>query len=373
MQTMTSADSQAQSVMRACIGKIATGPEYSKALSLDEAYAAMRFILEGKADPVQSGVFLIALRMKRETDDENVGALRAIMDMTRTACAAVAEVVDIAEPYDGYARCLPISPFLPAVLAACGVPAVSHGLEKVAPKNGITHRKVLRAAGVDVDLEPEQAADRLNDPDVGWAYVDQSIFCPALHNLVGLRRLIVKRPVISTVENLTGPVRGCSRTHLITGYVHRAYPPFYARLARAAGFASAALVRGTEGGVLPSLRQAAKVYVYDGEGELRLWEPDPSVIGIDQATRAVPLPEHLAALSEQETDAGIDANAVAETAAEAGLAALDGAAGAARDSLIYGGALVLAHLGRTQDMHEAAAAVRAKLDSGAVCMHLRAR
>jgi anthranilate phosphoribosyltransferase len=75
------------------------------------------------------------------------------MDLTGTVTASVDEVVDLADPYDGYTRYLPISPFLPAVLAACGVRAVSHGVETVAPKQGATHRKILRAAGMDVDLD----------------------------------------------------------------------------------------------------------------------------------------------------------------------------------------------------------------------------
>lgn len=364
----------ANRILRACIGKVATGPEYSKDLSFDEAYAAMRSILKGEADAVQSGVFLIALRMKRETDAENLGSLRAIMDVSRTIVAEADEVVDIADPYDGYARSVPVSPFLPAVLTACGVATVSHGLETVAPKNGATHRKVLRAAGIDVDLDAQQAAARVSDPDVGWAYVDQQSFCPALHALVALRELIVKRPVISTVENLTGPIRGRKVTRLVTGYVHRAYPPVYASLARAAGFASAALVRGVEGGVLPSLRQAGKVYEYHDGGELQLREINPADLDIKQSARALPLPEHLAAQSSDgDADRVIDPDALAHAAAEAGLEALNGALGLARDSLVFGGAIVLTHLRRFDSMRLAAETARRALDTGAALAHFRGR
>ncbi len=60
------------------IQKVATGPEYSKDLEYEEALETMEFILSGKADPVQVGIFLIALRMKRETKEENRGILQAI-------------------------------------------------------------------------------------------------------------------------------------------------------------------------------------------------------------------------------------------------------------------------------------------------------
>jgi len=39
-----------QNIMRQCIQKVATGPEYSKDLSFDEAYESMRAILAGDAD-----------------------------------------------------------------------------------------------------------------------------------------------------------------------------------------------------------------------------------------------------------------------------------------------------------------------------------
>ena len=66
--------------MRSYIQRVATGPEYSKDISFEEARDAMQHILDGTADPVQAGIFLIALRMKRETLDENGGSLQAIID-----------------------------------------------------------------------------------------------------------------------------------------------------------------------------------------------------------------------------------------------------------------------------------------------------
>ena len=111
-------------LMHSILKRIATGPELSKDLSQEEACAGMRCVLEGRVDPVQAGVFLIALRMKRESDEENAGVLQAILDSMHSVIADVDEVLDIADPYDGFTRCLAISPFLPAVFAACGLPAV---------------------------------------------------------------------------------------------------------------------------------------------------------------------------------------------------------------------------------------------------------
>lgn len=357
--------SNATLAMREAIQKVATGPEFSKDLTQAQAREAMRYILSEEADPVQAAVFFIALRMKRETDDENKGVLQAIQDTSESTQVAVDELVDVADPYDGHSRGLPMSAFVPAVLAACGVPAFCHGLESVGPKYGVTSRKVLAAAGIQVDLTPAQAATALANPDMGWAYLDQRVFAPKLHDLIPLRSRIIKRQVLTTVEALVNPLRARKQTHLLTGYVHKAYPPIYASLARYAGFDSALIVRGVEGGVIPSLQQPAKVFYYHDMGEEQAQEVNPQDIGINQSTRAVPLPNNLpAAKATDKIPTPFDVDAAAQAAADAGLAALKGQAGAARDALTYSAAICLHHLGRAASLVEAADIVRGVLDNG---------
>lgn len=365
------ADSRTNLAMRSYIQRVATGPEYSKDITFEEARDAMRHILAGTSDPVQTGIFLIALRMKRETLDENGGSLQAIIDSSTIVTADVDHVVDIADPYDGYIRGLPMSPFLPAVLAACGLHVVSHGAESVGPKYGATHRKVLRAANVDVDLTPQQAVQQINDPEVGWAYLDQRVICPALHDLIPLRTKIVKRPVITTVEVLIGPVRGKRTTRLMTGYVHKPYPPVYEHLAKLAGFDSAVLVRGVEGGVIPSLKQESKYFEYYDKGELTEINIHPRQANIQQDVRAVPLPDLPPAAEGDETAAKVDVAALARRAAETGLAALEGKQGPARDSLIYAGAIMLAHTGTERNLQNTAERVRTAIDSGNALRHFQ--
>ena len=369
-----SALSDAQLAMRSCIGKVATGPEYSKDLSFDEAYAAMSQILSDTADPVQTAVLFIALRMKRETLDEYKGVLQAIQDTARIVKAPVDEVLDIADPYDGHARGLPMAAFIAPVMASLGVPSISHGLEIVGPKYGITQRKILRAAGKNVDLDVDTAAQRLGQTDIGWSYIDQAAFAPQLHNLVPLRTRIVKRQVVTTVETLVSPIRGQKKTHHLTGYVHKAYPPIYAELARYSGFDSAMIVRGVEGGVIPSLQQPAKLFYYYDRGAEQSIEMNPKTLGIEQASRAVPLPKDLPGVANEgdEIATAFDADAAATRAAEFGLAALQGQAGPARDSLVYSAAICLHHLGKAPDLAAAADMARKVLDSGKALAHFQA-
>jgi anthranilate phosphoribosyltransferase len=340
--------------MRSYLQRVATGPRLSKDLSRDEARDALELILRGEVVDVQAAVLLIALRMKRETDDENRGALDALRGESQWAQAAVCDLVEISDPYDGFVRHLPASPFLPAVLAACGVPAVAHGCRALGPKWGATTRLVLQAAGAPTDTSPAQAARAVADQAVGWAYVDVEHYLPALHRLATLRELIVKRPLLATLEKLTGPVRG-QRNHLVVGYVHRGYEALLTTLARGAGYHSALVVKGIEGGVVPSLTASATAVGYTGgpdspDAPLAL---DPHELGIAAAERAAPVPETAA-----------DAAAIARAAASAGMAALEGAPGLTRDALIHGASAILARTGFAPSRVAAAARVREALDTG---------
>lgn len=363
----------AQLQMRSIIQRIATGPTLSKDITLEEARAGMRAILDQQVDPVQAGIFLIALRMKRETDEEFKGILDAIRDVTTPVIAAVDDVVDIADPYDGYNRCLPAAPFLMPLLAEYGVASISQGAHAVGPKFGVTHRHVLAAAGVPVDLTPAEAAARLAEPTLGWSYVDQQAFCPALHDLVELRSAIVKRQAITTVEVMARPIQGRKHTHLVTGYVHKPYSRIYALLARHAGFDSALLVRGVEGGVIPSLRQKGVCFNYQHHSEEQAFDIDPLDLSIEQAVRAVPLPDDLPQTTRpgDEIAVVVDVPAAAQAAAEAGMAALNGVTGPMYDSLVFGGALILWHLGREASLAVAADRLRDVLDSGRAAERVR--
>ncbi|MDD9812600.1 MAG: anthranilate phosphoribosyltransferase [Gammaproteobacteria bacterium] len=414
--------------MRGYLQRIATGPEMSKPLSRAAARDAMRLILAREVGAVQAGIFLIAMRMKRETDAENLGALEALLEGVAGCAVDCDTLLDIADPFNGMARGVPAAPFLAPALAACGLNAYAHGLRAVGPKYGVTHHMVLAAAGIPVALPPAEVAARIANPRIGWGYVDQANYHPALHRLVDLRAQMVKRACITTIEVALGPLRAKRATHLLTGYVHKAYPPVYLQLARAAGYAGALIVRGVEGGCIPSLSQASRFFACggggdngdgtgdrdhagdgtgdgdgagagvgdgagasDGAGAGESAPPAPSPtpispqqIGIAQSARAIPIPAELAVEtpvypgSEQDGIAApVDCQRVAEYAAELGERALAGdtgkttgddattvATGQMRDSVIYGGALCLLHCGRAATLPDAAAQIRRALDSG---------
>jgi len=224
------------------IKKVATGPHLSKDLTQAEAKSAMSEVLSGQFDPVQAAIFFIALRIKRETNEENLGILQALQACTEQTVANVEQLLIIADPFNGYNRHCPITAFLPAVLAASGLPVLSQGVKEMGPKFGITHSQVLAAAGIDVDLSLQSVTQRLNNPDLAWAFIDQHYASPKLFALQDLRTRMIKRPCLATLEKLVMPVKAQGKTHLQIGFVHKEYPPILAKLAQHIGFNSALII-----------------------------------------------------------------------------------------------------------------------------------
>lgn len=331
------------------IKKVATGPHLSKDLSVEEAKAAMAEVLSGDYDPVQAAIFFISLRIKRETNEENLGIYLALQAATPQFEIGTKHLLLVADPFNGYNRHCPINAFLPAVLAASGLSTVSQGVKEMGPKFGVTHSQVLSLAGVNVDLSTEQAVKDVETAGLGWAYLDQEQASPDLFALQGLRTRMIKRPSLATLEKMLMPLKAAGKTHLQIGFVHKAYPEVLAWMADAAGFDSALIVRGIEGGVVPTLRETANCFQSFTE-QANAFEAIPTEFGLSQTTRGV-LPVDNDKVTASETVA-------------IGLKALEGDPGPAFDSLVYGGALALWHCGLQSSQQQAADHVRQIIQSG---------
>lgn len=340
------------SAVAAAIKKVATGPHLSKDLTLEESREAMLEILQGNVDPVRAAVLLIALRMKRETDEENLGLLQAMQQFTTQAQLMCPEVLIMADPFNGYNRHCPVTAFLPAVLAACGLPSLSQGVFEMGPKFGVTHAQVLACCDINTTLSVAKAAEQLNAPNCGWAYLDQAQTSPAVFGLQQLRTLMIKRPSLATLEKMVKPVVA-EKTHLMIGFVHKAYPEVLASLADAIQFDSALIVRGIEGGLVPTLRESSNNYQLINH-QLVDCPLMPEDFGIEQSTRAL-LPT-------------TDTPTAAETAT-LGLAALAGEQGVAFDILVYGAAIALWHCGHHSSPAIAAQQVCEVIASGKAYAH----
>lgn len=361
-------------LIRSAIQRVATGPELSKNLSREETQAVMHALLDGSADPVQAAVFLIGLRMKRETVDEFKGIMDALQDRTETRQADVDAVIAIAEPYNGFNRTLQGSLFVLPVLAACGISCYSHGVELGGPKFGVTHHTIISALGGNPFRSTTDVTKQLSNKAVGWAYLDQSIMCPSLYSLNDLRERIVKRPVLSTTEGLVSAIKGQKQTHLVTGYVHKPYRDTYCMLAKHLGYDSLLLVRGTEGGIIPSFRAAAHIVRYDHNVDYEELDHELEPLGLLRDYRAEDIPDSMSLANSPPYPIGMKWNIteLAQLCAERGRDALAGKPGPVQDAAVLGAALILWHCGKTADLRAAVKQARAVIASGAALERLEA-
>ena len=348
------------SLLRSVIQRVAVGPDRGRDITRLEAKQVMDAILRDEVDPVQVAVFFIALRMKRESLDEFSGLFDSMQSNITQITVNVPELTCLADPFDGYVRHLTMTPFLPATLAACGMPALIHGVNSVGPKHGITSSKVYQLANINTKLTQADAAEVIAQR--GWSYLDQSVYAPKLYGLNELRDTIVKRTALTTLERLLMPLCGINETHLVLGYVHKAYPHIYAGIASQAGYQSSLLLKGVEGGLAPALNKPLRQYYFNSNELAEMDFSDHALV--DQYKEVRDIGDEISADVAAQTVGDVVINKLAEECLELGLDVLSGHHNVARKSLcLAAGQILFAHK-RVQSMGEAVAKVSECLDNG---------
>ncbi|MBI3344551.1 MAG: anthranilate phosphoribosyltransferase [Gammaproteobacteria bacterium] len=167
-------------------------------LSGDEMTAVMETIMSGAATPAQIGGFLIGLRMKGETIEEIAAAARVMRELCTKVEAHVGRLVDTCGTGGDGAHTFNISTASALVAAAAGAKVAKHGNRSVSSKSGSAD--VLEAAGVNLDLTPEQVAACIEKIGVGF------LFAPRHHG--AMKHAIAPRREmgVRTIFNLLGPL-----------------------------------------------------------------------------------------------------------------------------------------------------------------------
>ena len=347
--SQTSTHSNAPQTLREAIQKVAVGPDRGRDISQADAQLICEAMLDGELDELQVAVFLIALRMKRESMGEMCGLFLGLVSRSQRQSVEVDELFCLADPFDGYSRHNSVTAFIAPTLAACGLPTVMHGVHTIGPKHGVTAHQVYRLAGINPLIGQAGAAENISR--FGWSYIDQEVYAPALYVLANLRDRMVKRTALTTLERVLMPFQGRVGTHLVLGYVHQVYPEIYINMARLAGFTSATLVKGVEGGLAPALNKPIRRF---HQSELVGSESAPE-------KQIVELPS---VLEGQTLAAPRSAFIGAQQCLEQGMRVLAGEASVARDSLCLSVANILHSHNRTNSLAEAVEKVQDCLDNG---------
>jgi anthranilate phosphoribosyltransferase len=183
--------------MQAAIKAVTEG----KNLSVDEMTSVMRTIMTGEATPAQIGGFLIGLRMKGETVDEIAAAASVMRELATHVDVKAEHMVDTCGTGGDGASTFNISTTSAFVVAAAGGSVAKHGNRSVSSKSGSAD--VLEAAGVNLQLTPEQVAQCIEQVGVGF------MFAPAHHSAmkhaIGPRKEMGVRTIFNVLGPLTNP------------------------------------------------------------------------------------------------------------------------------------------------------------------------
>jgi anthranilate phosphoribosyltransferase len=163
--------------------------------------AVMRAIMTGEATPAQIGGFLIGLRMKGETIDEIAAAAKVMRELAAGVEVSGEHVVDIVGTGGDEAQTFNISTASIFVVAAAGGKVAKHGNRSVSSKSGSAD--VLEAAGVNLDITPEQVAQCVNDIGVGFMFAPKHH--GAMKHAIGPRREMGVRTIFNILGPLTNP------------------------------------------------------------------------------------------------------------------------------------------------------------------------
>jgi anthranilate phosphoribosyltransferase len=200
--------------VREFLKAVGGGPKTSRALTREEARAAMGLIADGQCAPEQVGAFLMALRYKGETADELAGFVEAL-EARMTRAQAPPGTLDVDAHGDGHEGRTTVLPAAACAAAALGVPVLLRAdLTSPWAKHGLADSLPCPPGS------PEEAARSL--AEVGWAVLDLASYSPALAHLVSLRALFGRRTVAQTLCKLVDPLR-CERR--LVGVFHAPYLP----------------------------------------------------------------------------------------------------------------------------------------------------
>lgn len=170
-------------------------------LTAAEMTDVMRLIMTGAATPAQIGGFLIGLRMKGETVDEIAAAASVMRELAVQVPVKADHLVDTCGTGGDGAATFNISTASAFVAAAAGARVAKHGNRSVSSKSGSAD--VLEAAGVNLNLTPQQVAQCIEQVGVGFMFAPQHH--SAMKHAIGPRREMGVRTVFNVLGPLTNP------------------------------------------------------------------------------------------------------------------------------------------------------------------------
>ncbi|TKB10228.1 anthranilate phosphoribosyltransferase [Desulforhopalus sp. IMCC35007] len=327
--------------IKQAIGEVITG----KDLTETQMVSVMNEIMSGAATEAQIGSFITALRMKGETIDEIVGAVRVMREKATFVDTGVdtksGEVLmDIVGTGGDGSGTFNVSTTTAFVVAGAGVTVAKHGNRAVSSSCGSAD--VLEALGVDLSLGVDAVSKCVRSVGIGF------LFAPMLHGAmkyaIGPRREIGIRSIFNILGPMTNPAGANVQ---LTGVFAKELTTTLAEVLVRLGMRHTLVVWGE--GNMDELTVTGTSYVAEGrDGKVTNYSIEPEDFGLARAGLA-----------------DIKGGATAEEAAEQVRQVLSGQPGAKLDMVLLNAGAALFAAGNASNIKEGVELARTVIDSGA--------
>ena len=258
-------------------------------LSQEEMESVMRTIMTGEATQSQIGGFLVGLRMKGETVDEITAAATVMRELAEHVNVAGSHLLDTCGTGGDGAKTFNISTAVAFVAAAAGAKVAKHGNRSISSKSGSAD--VLEAAGVNLDLTPDQVAQCIEKVGVGFMFAPKHH--SAMKHAIGPRKEMGVRTIFNVLGPLTNPAGAPNQ---LLGVFSNHWVAPLAQVLGQLGSKHVLVVHAEDGMDEISIGAATRVAeLKDGEvrtynitpGEFGIDEGDVSSLAVDDATQSL--------------------------------------------------------------------------------------
>jgi anthranilate phosphoribosyltransferase len=307
-------------------------------LTVDEASAAMREVMAGRASDAHIAGFLIGLAMKGERPHEIVGLARTMREHAVALTNSHVRVFDTCGTGGDRSGTFNISTCAAIVLASCGVTVAKHGNRSVSSLSGSAD--VFEVLGVHVTAAPAIVERCLEQASIGFFFAPT--FHPSMRHAAAARRALGVRTAFNLLGPLTNPA---GATRQIVGVPRPEFTELLARALLLLGSERAWVVHGADG--LDEISTTGYTKVSEcHDGAVRTFYLHPSDVGL---TKAAPGALRGGSASD-------NARIITDV--------LDGRPGAARDVVVLNAGAALFVAGEAASIRDGMVRAAAAIDEG---------
>jgi anthranilate phosphoribosyltransferase len=315
-------------------------------LSAEDMHSVMQTIMTGEATPAQIGGFLIGLRMKGETVDEIAAAASVMRELAAPVTVNGPHLVDTCGTGGDAASTFNVSTASAFVVAAAGGKVAKHGNRSVSSKSGSAD--VLEAAGVNLELTPEQVAQCVNEVGVGFMFAP--MHHGAMKHAIGPRKEMGVRTIFNVLGPLTNPAGAPNQ---VIGVFSNQWVEPLAEVLKRLGSEHVLVVHSQDG--MDEISTGAPTFVAElKNGNIETYTISPEDFGIEQSS--------------------IDSLGVesAEESLEVIRAVFEGAEGPARDIVQLNAGAAIYAAGLSESLKEGISKAAEVIDDGSALQKLNA-